>query len=397
MFYANYSSPQFRHVNCDVLANTDVSGIGVRGAFYTQAALSVLILLFGVSADGILLSNLSIQISCSALILSAYLDNSIDVPHTIIASQFAALLSACRITSYDVPPGPHRLKILSQIWLIDLVCRPLLLAFNFQIWSTILNLQNDPSQCPKGFGVWTLFATIELSRPSHSSTFAFVYCCIDCAWEVFRFLAEIIRTCVTETKDPETIHTQLQHDPRVWFVHQIVRYKDTISRTNQRKWLAHISLLYKSFLTIYTAVVVEATIERNKLTSGENNWSFGQVFALINMGGMMGVAITGYTSTHLWERQQGWIKQNPTYTTFWAVFILSACVLMPFYIVPMANTIHGRFPLWLTFFCLGIFPWPFTAFLCTWLITGGCAVMGDFMMDLGERGWLRWLARLAGT
>lgn len=52
--------------------------------------------------DTILLSNIAIQGSSVALVLAAYLDKSIDVPHNIIASYFAVLLSTYRIISYNI-------------------------------------------------------------------------------------------------------------------------------------------------------------------------------------------------------------------------------------------------------------------------------------------------------
>src|SRR5271170_903626 len=147
-------------VNCAVIPDSDVSGIGVRGAFYTQAVLLIFLSFFckGELRPGdIVLSNLSIQVTSVALIGAAYFGSSIDVPHTLVTSQFAILFSSCRITTYDLPKpflgDPTKgLKFASQAWLLDLVFRTLLLTFNISVWSTIRTIQNEPNACPDGVG-----------------------------------------------------------------------------------------------------------------------------------------------------------------------------------------------------------------------------------------------------
>ena len=68
---------------------------------------------------------------------AAYLDPTIDVRHTLIASQFTILFSICRLTSYDLPTSFLRtggaIKIISQVWLLDIAFRTSLLAFNYSV------------------------------------------------------------------------------------------------------------------------------------------------------------------------------------------------------------------------------------------------------------------------
>jgi hypothetical protein len=91
------------HVICEVVPNPDVSGIGVRGAFYIEAAILIILSGVGVRPEDFFVSNLATQITCVAFIGTAYLTLDIDVPHVLIACQFAVLFSTCRITSYDFP------------------------------------------------------------------------------------------------------------------------------------------------------------------------------------------------------------------------------------------------------------------------------------------------------
>jgi hypothetical protein len=380
MFYQR-ASGSFTRVNCEVEANSDVSGIGVRGAFYAQAFFSILVLLFGIPPEAVLLSNFALQVSSMALIISAWLDNKIDVPHTIIASQFAVLLSACRVTSYDIPTGPHRLKVMAQIWLLDLVCRPPLLAFNILIWSAIRGLQRDRTQCPEGFGRWIFFSNLDLRQQSPYSTFALVYSWLDCAWEISRFVSEAIRAFWFPTDPgPETTASQLQplqDDPRFWLLSKIFRYRH---RNNpQMKWFFRLSMAHKIILMAFTITTVELSIQTNRLDTGENNWTFGQTFVLINAGAMLAAVISGYLSTHLWGRQVVWIRQNPLTFSSWATSVPCAGLVLSYFLLPWANAIHEREPdqpKWaLLVGFLAIF-WPlFTAIFTLFMVGCGLALL----------------------
>jgi hypothetical protein len=107
-------------VNCPVVTlDSDVLGIGVRGALYIQAAILILLTLFEIRPEDVFFSTLSIQVTSAALIGAAYFDRTIDVPHTLGASQFSVLFSACRITYYDLPLrfllSKSATKLVSQI------------------------------------------------------------------------------------------------------------------------------------------------------------------------------------------------------------------------------------------------------------------------------------------
>src|SRR5271163_2445919 len=98
MFY-NFDNGALVSVNCETQPNPDISGIGVRIALYLQALFSILLGFRQTSATDVILTNFSLQVAGLSLIQAAYFDSSIDVPHTIIVSHFAVMMSACRCTS----------------------------------------------------------------------------------------------------------------------------------------------------------------------------------------------------------------------------------------------------------------------------------------------------------
>src|SRR5947207_15672857 len=102
-------------INCVVQPNSDVSGIGIRGAFYMQAAIMIFLHFFQIRPKDIFFSNLSIQVTSAALIGAVYFDSTVDVTHTLVASQFAILFSCCRFTSYDLPTSVLRTKVTIKV------------------------------------------------------------------------------------------------------------------------------------------------------------------------------------------------------------------------------------------------------------------------------------------
>lgn len=77
MFYT-IENGSFTTVNCAIQPNPDVSGIGIRIAFYLQAFCSI-IQIWNVtqsSPTDIVLTNLSLQVAGLSLIVAAYFDGS---------------------------------------------------------------------------------------------------------------------------------------------------------------------------------------------------------------------------------------------------------------------------------------------------------------------------------
>src|SRR5277367_5721259 len=129
---------QFLSVNCQVQPNSDVSGTGVCSALYLQAITALLISSVEQSPAEAFLSNFVLLGGSFALIVGAYFDSDIDVPHCIIASQFAVLLSVCRTQPSTVSLQEGRVKswvkMVSGMVLMERCFRIFLLTFNFILW-----------------------------------------------------------------------------------------------------------------------------------------------------------------------------------------------------------------------------------------------------------------------
>jgi len=184
-------------VNCDVQPNTDVSGIGVRDAFYLQSALAVLLTLFKSTTSEILLSNISLLGTSFALIFSAYVDPTIDIPHAIIASQLAYMLWWCRYPFASFGGSPQSMEDARTrwaLWIIERVVNCVLKSFNYHLWYFIRTLQQNETECLDGFGYWALMRSVNLKVSTSLSTFAYVWCILDIVSEglgVFTTMARI--------------------------------------------------------------------------------------------------------------------------------------------------------------------------------------------------------------
>lgn len=222
MFYSVNSSTI--SVNCQVQPNTDVSGIGVRVTLYATGAIMLVLSCLQLDPLELLLSNLSIQATSLALILATIFDPTVDVPHTIIASMFSVLFSACRITPYDLKLSRVGLKTMSQVWIADCFFRTFLIGFNLTVWLGIRMIQRDNSVCSNGFGKWTLFWNrVDLKDDTLASKIAFAYCILDIVWEGFRFLAGFIRFYVEEHDGFLALKNHIAIDPRFWVFQELVK------------------------------------------------------------------------------------------------------------------------------------------------------------------------------
>jgi hypothetical protein len=344
MFFA-WNGTSIR-VNCLVTPDSDVSGIGVRGALYIQTAIMILLTCFKLQPDDVFFSNLSIQITSAALIGAAYFDPTIDVPHTLVASQFSVLFSACRITYYDLPMLFLRYKaatkIVSQIWVLDILFRTGLTIFNYRVWSTIISLQNQPSVCEGGFGQWTILSSpIDLSVRHPVTTFAFAYCILDIMWEVFRFVAHITKTWAVETIS--TVPSDDALDPRFWCLQKAVFYglrkcgfiytQEAIYVTRLSKLMLVISFLRKWIVFIFVSIAIENTVVMNGLETAESHWTFGQIFAMVNTFSLVCILLNQGKSTMLSSRMLSTMNRRLHY---WGIgkdeiegFLVGLCVTMP--------------------------------------------------------------------
>ena len=280
MFYSR--SGPLLHVNCAVSPNADVSGIGVRVALYLQALIMITLSQFNNKPHEIVLSNLSLQIPALALISSAYFDTAIDVPHTLIASQFPTLFSACRISIYDLPvnylTSRSSVRITSRIAVVDIVFRWFLVLFNYTVWSSIVQLQKNPDACPDGFGQWFFFSPMDLNVTSSAITFVYVYTIMDIVWESMRLVMGFFKGWKLDSTVAEE-RLQWNIDSRQWIIANAVYSclsKDSSSVSRHQfmekvcKFLRHLSLVQQICFLIFFIVAIEKTVTLNNFVPSEN-------------------------------------------------------------------------------------------------------------------------------
>jgi hypothetical protein len=250
-----------------------------------------------------------VQVAALSLIQAAYFDPSIDIPHTIIVSHFAVMMSACRSTSNSFSIRFLRsrkgIKTVSTVWILDLVFRPILLAFNLVIWSQIRRLQRQDVFCSQGSGQWVFFVTVpEIAVPSATSRAALAFVLLDTIWEALRFIAEIARLGIWfwQKESRLKMARQIGFDPRIWWV------KSGLSILLKRNldwdwevvfvWVPRFTWCYKILTCFYVVWSVERMIWVNGLSGVEAGWTFGQKFALVNMLALSAVVCNHYRVLH---------------------------------------------------------------------------------------------------
>jgi hypothetical protein len=150
-------------INCQVVPNTDVSGVGVRWALFIQAFTAIILSL---EPSEILMTNTSTQGTSLALIAPTFFDLSVDVVYSI-TSPFAVLVLICR-NVFDIPNSMRStrasMKMVLRLQLLDLFSRMCLFSFNIQLWSTIWKIQTKKHLSPGRRVVVFLFQKVQRKR-----------------------------------------------------------------------------------------------------------------------------------------------------------------------------------------------------------------------------------------
>jgi len=292
MFY-NYNGTL--QINCQVIPNTDVSGVGVRWALFLQAFTAIVLSALALGPSEILMTNISTQGTSLALIAATYFDPTVDVVHAIVASQFAVLLSSCRITTFDIPTSFPRIrcsmKLISRLQVWDFVCRTSLLYFNTRIWFNVLKMQAN-KLCPTSAGTWSLlWQKFDLTDQSGASSFAFAYCIIDIAWEALRYSSVIVEKC---RLDHSRAISSKSWDPRIRVITALAGpCKILKTRLELSRIVRPISVFYKSCTLVCVTVNILQSVHDNDLT-GENYWTFGQIFTMASMVGTIAALVSHF-------------------------------------------------------------------------------------------------------
>ena len=293
MFY-NYNGTTLQ-INCQVVPNTDVSGVGVRWALFLQAFTAIVLSALALEPFEILMTNICTQGTSLALIAATSFDPTVDVVHSIVASQFAVLLSSCRITTFDIPVSFPRIrrsmKLLSRLQFLDLVCRTCLLSFNMQLWSNVLKMQ-DNKLCPTSAGTWSFFSRkFDLTDQSAASSFALAYCIIDIVWEALRYFSVVIENCIVGHSGSVSSKSW---DPRIRVITALTGpCKILETRLELSTIVRPVSIFYKFCTLVYVTVNILQSVNDNGLT-GENYWTFGQIFTMVNIVGTLAVLVSHF-------------------------------------------------------------------------------------------------------
>ena len=305
------------NVTCAIVTDSDISGGCVMASFWLQSFFLIMLSVYDLEPSEVLLANLSSQVLWTATIGYTVFSPIIDVPNTIIASLFSVMFSVFRVTSYNVPilqlQSKRALQLASQIYLLDMVLRLLVVWFNYAAWSSILRLQENPELCPDGLGKGAIFTTIvDMTVETWASKLAFTYSVLDFAWEVSRYVAEFARAWILECRSrcngasytalsPEQ---QLIFDPRIWvlrymfpFLSPEIEIEESPELTTRRLRQRRIVFGLPRFLAlIFITVTMENIVSQNGLRKQKHE-SVAQLMALVNSSSLMYAA----TARSIWE------------------------------------------------------------------------------------------------
>ena len=279
-------------MNCELQPNPDVSGIGVRWALYIQVFLALVMSHDSVplgSLTEIVLANVSVQVAAVALILAASLDSTIDIPHSVIVAQFVVMLSSCRYTAFDFPASFLQSSIgvrtTNWLWLLDLVCRPMMLWFKCSVWTQVRRVQLH-GLCPQGAGNVVIFGVSDVSAWNVGCLAMLVFSILDAVWECLRWVGEVTRLVRWIRRNQQNAAPEIAFDARLWWVYATVRrillgrqldWERTCRITSTFSWLIKLAIF------VYILTTTEVTVTVNNLGQLEDAWTFGQIYAIMMM------------------------------------------------------------------------------------------------------------------
>jgi hypothetical protein len=305
------------NVTCAVVTDSDISGGCVMTSFWLQSLFLIMFSVYDLEPSEVLLANLSTQVLWTATIGYTVFSSVIDVPNTIIASLFSVMFSVFRVTSRNVSilqlQSNRVLQLTSQIHLLDMVLRLLVVWFNYAAWSSILRLQKNLELCPNGLGKGAIFTTIvDMTVENWASKLAFTYSVLDLAWEVSRYVSEFARAWIIEYRSrcngasyaALSPQQQLFFDPRIWIVRQMfpfsspeIESEEDLELTARRVRRRRIMFLLPKFLAlIFITVTMENIVIENGLRKQKDE-SVAQLMALVNSSSLIYVVI----ARSIWE------------------------------------------------------------------------------------------------
>jgi hypothetical protein len=303
MFHQTVNAASFA-INCDPRPNPGVSSLTIRISFYLQCLFAIILALGQTSSRDIVLTNIMLQTSSLTAMAATYLNS--DISHAIIASHFAIVMSMCRNTPLDFGreflQSRTGLKTVTRIWLLDILFRPILLCFNYHLWSTVSEVQMKDTTC-QSLGKWVLFGkSLEISMPGTSIPFTFVI--LDIGWEILRVVGEVLRFWRLRKIAKITIARQIGFDSRIWWVNQgYIKARRVFNKemeVNGWDWgficrgMTRISQLQKAVICGYVIWTTETMVALDGVAASEHDWASGQILAIANMLGMCSILAKRY-------------------------------------------------------------------------------------------------------
>jgi hypothetical protein len=277
-------------VNCAVQPDSDVSGIGVRSAFYLQALFAILLNFFAKSPSDIYLIDVSLLISSITFIAGTLFDSSIDIVHALIAGHFAVMLAEARTPSFIWPVAALVKRggktALLRMEAVEAIFRPVLAIFNILLWSNLQAIQTQ-NECPNGAGDWVFFGRVNPVGVSTAASIAvFKFVILWGTWQIISAVATAARIWMWnhEKSLPKDIVRGSQFHPVIWWMAKL-RRRERVLLPRQSRWMTCIVVrLFQLAVVEYGIITVERTVAANAgIESSEHQWQFGQIAAMVNL------------------------------------------------------------------------------------------------------------------
>lgn len=196
---------------------------------------------------------------------------------------------------------------------------------------------------PRRGGSWSFLSRrLQLNVGGGVSDFAFAYCILDIVWEFLRYAAIFLEYRISGMSQSLARKTDISWDSRIRLVSKLV--PDRLVNPRLAHFLSIstriLPLFYKSFFLIYFTVNILQYVSDNGLT-GENYWTFGQIFVMVNVFGMLAILISHITpptvsistGAILWSSQYSRAGQP----SIW--FVLAPASVVGFYLTIFK--VHG--------------------------------------------------------
>ena len=262
------------------------------------------------SSREVIFANIALQAASLSMIVATYFDSTIDVPHSIIAGHFAIMMSICRSTPMDFGrdflQSKAGLKMVTRIWLLDIIFRSIVLCFDYRLWEMVRKIQLEKSPCQDMGKRLFLGKTLEVGSTRGKTGIPLALPVLDIVWALLRVVGELMRLWTLRKEKYVTISRQIGFDSRIWWVNKAyIKARHVLNGNIEYngwdwelvcRWMRRISQLQRVIFCAYVVCTVEEMVVVNGLAADGARWTFGQIFAIANMVVMFSVLTLRYLS-----------------------------------------------------------------------------------------------------